>query len=933
MKNLINFTELIDPRVCDPQFRPLDKTTEAEQVMQEIDDLFHKDADWVSIAESYRLQMDRFTNTTAIKPRGTTYTNVMGTYILGQSPKKRTAMSQDKISKRVLCEELYAQACISGVNKTIEKINFRPNPENNYNDLSELYVAVELDNSGKKGPFDGGNDDIALKVCDDLCAEFREPKELEEESLVDFNRALNRRYQHYTEVIRRTFKYSPESYLSRIAAKGITDTYRGAPFNASGNTTVNKKQLVMLKWMTQGFLPDDWFPVFNGTRAKTKLSNKDKFEGKKSKVNKQDPDTVAFKTWKDEKLQFIRSKFFHLGDVKVKDKVVQAYVDDQNRPTYDDLTCDYVIQCVLLELEARGVDYVDFFNTLRHALIAPISRDQGMPFKTKITSKGYLKLTTEGLKRKYRPVIPCSAIAQAILIVATADLVDNAPKTPSRIGLQDPITNVQRMNDWIHETSLADLWISSTDFDTYDAHLLSQLMIGNTVMYSALYDDPRMKNVLLAAGIILAHKLALLPMYVNETGHNYDAVHHKLFPKIKGDKHKDFARKYRYADPETRRRELERLEGSWDYKVGCFYVWKSWLISGVILTNTTGSDCTAEMGQDMLPLQLGRMSPIMAKWLENHSVDELSAIASGDDCCNSLPIELYNELGYEGCLQLIEKAYAMFNMIVKAAKQVKIMWRGLPIVDFLQNVYPQGKDSVALAFNQPYKKFMRQMPGMPYRERFSKHPLISQWDSIIGRFDSCLCQANIDFAASVIYHGGQDLTRFYQKSRVQPDVDRSWYINDEQGGWEKKYAVNNSTFMGLEQLFGLVKTYGKNVLAEITKYEVDEISTKYADDPDKRDRKVSEYINDYRSDRETRAPHREGEERIAFSLLSERDKKTNGIASPTNDDVKGFSTYLPELVTSMERQFNIAITPVELRPTTKVEETEDEDVGPSVEDL
>lgn len=920
------YSKLTNPTVCDTDFRPVDRSDDVKALFAELHELGKTDRMFKKLFESLRLQLYRFTVTTAQKPNGSSYTNVMGCNIIGNSYADLHSLTKKPkiMAKRYTQQELYAKACLYGLNKYIADKSFTHTPDENYEDFDQACLAMEVEASSKKGPFDGGDEFVALNTIHDLLAGGANVQELDPEVLNYFKEhALKRTMDELADYVDRGFKYAPEHYVDRLVDKKISKTYRGFPFQSTGNVTLNYQQAYITRWMFAGFL-DDWLP-----------DSEKKFN---SFVERR------LKVW----LARYSAETHPDGSV--------AYRDSKGRYVTDKYTIDRFIQDVLCELKDRNIYATQWITaSMKHTFVCPISRHQGSPWSVKWSRKGELVLGDQK-DPKYRAVIPCSGFAQAMLIVATMDLIDNVPKTPCRIGLQDPATNVSRMNEFIRNANEVLLSVLvSTDFTAYDTRLLSQLMIGNTVGYSTIYDDPWIKDAMIAAGFILSQKIAIFPTPVNSEDQVYNAYLNEQFNEIKGSKVSEYLRSSRSLnDGKQKTKLLSQLTSQFDYRCTMFYLYKTWLISGIVLTNTIGSHCTAELGRDLCPYIITHDPECAAHILNNQvghhftSIQEVQqwlselwnnpdtkfvAIASGDDCVNSIPAALFDVVGYDGVLHLLEMAYAKCNMVVNSKKQLRTKFLGYPVVDFLQNVYPQGFDPRVPRNVQPYTKITRGWFGMPYKERFSKLPLVFQYTSVEGRLNAYLCDKNLELAAYIAYYGGKFYHDACVKYRLPVDVRRDMWNANDPLVWDKKYAIPNTQLLGLDWYFGLVKRYGQSATAEITRRIVVDLKSKYAKDESKFIDKAGRLAEDIRQDLELRAPHREGYEQIVFSKLDPTTADALGI-DRTNQSKTTFRSLIPSLVTEIEKRFKVNIIPVELpAQSTVMAETDWTDDGPDATGL
>jgi len=494
----------------------------------------------------------------------------------------------------------------------------------------------------------------------------------------------------------------------------------------------------------------------------------------------------------------------------------------------------------------------DWFNAF-HTVIIPINRDQGSPFKVGWDA-GDLKMDGSRKDRKYRLVTPISAFVQAWLIMCADDLIKAAPKTTGRIGLEDPVTNDVRMGRFIKKMEEQNQVLISTDFTGYDTTLPDWAMAGNSAMYSTLYDDEIVKDALAFSSVILTQKNMLLPI---DTSPQFDRLYNKMtytyFNEIKGTASFNLSKIFGSVSSKARIKKTskQRVLDDGDYRAAMFYFYKGYLPSGVALTNTTGSDCTLQFVRDIVPYVIYR---ILGRDPEESQGD---GVSSGDDAIQSVLKEIYDELGYEKFLEVLEEAFKKIGMIVNAKKQLKILVNGYPLVDFLQFVRTQynGDDPT-----KAYVKFLRQIMTYPTKERYSRLYMTLQWSIIWGKMESSLCRQNLDFASKVIAKAGTILHENAQKEKYKPPVPVNFYASRNKLFWNKDYAVNNSKWFGMEQFLGLVKNYGQETLGALVRYTLGKLD-------------VNDFINELDNELETRAPHKAYMKRIIYQSLGEEDLK------------------------------------------------------------
>lgn len=552
------------------------------------------------------------------------------------------------------------------------------------------------------------------------------------------------------------------------------------------------------------------------------------------------------------------------------------------------VTVDEFIQTVLVHLFDELHLPMSAWYSLFHAIIIPISRDQGSPYKCE-WKDNKLQWTGERKDRKYRLVTPISGFVQATLIMASRSLVKVAPSTEGRIGLQDPVTNVDRMNRFIHHAEELERVLISTDFSAYDSTLPAQLMGSMCAMYSFLFDDPMVSDALAMAGVVACQKIMVLPTATGDRGRPYDHFDNIVLNEIKGDRHYAIKSSLSQIKGKSLKDELRRSEEEFDWMARAFYVCQGYLPSGLILTNTLGSDCTLLMSRELVPAHL-ESSGVFPSGTEPYH-----AIGSGDDCVQEVPKPVYDRIGYEKLLVQIEAAYAAIGMQVNAKKQLKIKLKGYPLVDFLQNVYTQFDTAER---QEPYSKFLRQAPSLPYKERYSSLYQVLQWVIVHGKLDSALCRENLEFAAHVFGNAGLVMNAEAQKRRYRPPVPSNWIGERNKLFYNPDFDISSSVYGGMEQYMGLVKKYGQDVLGELVRYDLGRL------DPRK-------LIDEFDSELETRAPHRVQLAKQVFSALGDEVAEAAG----EDERFEGHGSYvslIPDFFRLLEEFSGVSVTPQEL---------------------
>lgn len=584
----------------------------------------------------------------------------------------------------------------------------------------------------------------------------------------------------------------------------------------------------------------------------------------------------------------IRKQHYHATLLMFKNVAGFKFTDEDAEKFVGKVTVDEFIQMVLVHLFDELRIPMSAWYSLFHAIIIPISRDQGSPFACE-WKDDRLQWTGERKGRKYRLVTPISGFVQATLIMASRSLVQVAPSTEGRVGLQDPSTNVDRMNEFIHAAEELERVLISTDFTAYDSTLSAQIMGSMCGMYSLLFDDPIVADALAMAGVVATQKIMVLPTATTDRGHPYDQFDNIVLNEIKGDRKFAVRSSLSQIKGKSLKSELKAKEDEFDWMARAFYICQGYLPSGLILTNTLGSDCTLLMSRELVPAHL-ESSGVFPSGTEPYH-----AIGSGDDCVQETPKHVYDRIGYEKLLEHIEAAYAVIGMQVNAKKQLKIKLKGYPLVDFLQNVYTQYDTTER---QEPYSKFLRQAPSLPYKERYSSLYQVLQWVIVHGKLDSALCKENLDFAAHVFGNAGLVMRAEAQKKRFKPPVPSNWIDERNKLFFDSDYSISTSVYGGMEQYMGLVKKYGQNVLGELVRYDLGKLA------PEK-------LIDEFDSELETRAPHRVQLAKQVFSALGSRVVEAAG----EDERFEGHGTYVslvPEFFAKLEEFSGVSVNPLEL---------------------
>jgi hypothetical protein len=509
---------------------------------------------------------------------------------------------------------------------------------------------------------------------------------------------------------------------------------------------------------------------------------------------------------------------------------------------YKNYTVDEFIQWTLKWLKDNDVKSTEWFN-LRHAIIVIISRNQGAAFKIDVQDD--FKWLGERKDFKWRIIAPVSAFVQAYSTLGASDLLKKIMATPGRIGLQTPSENKRRFNEFLQDAQTFEQILISSDFSAYDSTLSSRKMALNCGSFATLYEDEWTKDAMSLAATTLAHKIMIMPTYVDDDDGLYANFTHRDLDVFKGNKFHAISKARNLLSVHVRK-QVEDAEKN-DYRIRAFYFYKSYLPSGHILTNLVGSEVTISYGAFFVPYYLFKNGHITEKEWKQVKL----AFGSGDDMVMGVSKRLFDLLGYKRLLELLEKAFLYFGMTVTASKQVKILINGYPIVDFLQEVYPQQNGFETL---EPYKKFLRQMPAWPYSERYSKLPTVGQWVIPSGKMEAGLCSLNIKTAVKTFHRAGEIMRNISHETKYKPLIVDSIRNSANPYTYSSEFGINMSPFGGLEQWCGLVRNYGQGTVSALGSY----IAKSGNEDVLKKT---------FDAEFETRAPHKASFARAYYSAL------------------------------------------------------------------
>jgi len=774
----------------DSEGNPVDLTSQFKKTMEDLNTFLDSDSGR-GVRNDLRTGMDRFVYKGGDIPAGQSNVNPLGTYIVGTKASNRSLIT--KIAQREFGERLFVDSTVDAVNSTLKSMEFKHNPEHDYSTRRDALIAHELESLSSKGPYDNGNEETALKTISAILegADYKEPDDSEYWAVREnYYNYLYLQYKGNTETSR---VFRSLDWVESMLKAGLSGTMRGLPYNAKGNAPVQKRHYDFMAWMLEPVISD----------FKYKRGTYEDFVREHTKTEKNDVG----------------------GFNKIK-------------PTVDDH-----IQAVMYELiEVRKLLPTQIIN-MRMLLSTTISRNQGSPWEVEFLED--YEVTGKRKDMKYRAVVPAPALPQAILLLSTRGITKAAPSLKHRIGLQDPTTNESRFNSYIRNHATRSQVGISTDFSSYDIKLWSKYMAETMMVYEAALDDVVAKDAMRMGAILVTQKIAFFPTYPNNDGHPYANAPYEYMYKIKGQRSFNIKKAMSQTTSKEMREKLADEAEKFDYVARAFYIFKSWLISGVIVTNTVGSDCTTLYEGWLVPHYL-----FLKGLITIEERDAMQAvIASGDDAVSAVPKRLYDAIGYEGVLKLLEEANLYFNMIVNPKKQLKVKYKGYPVYDFLQQVKLPMWESVEE--QPPYRKFIRQWMAVPFNERESKLDFVFQNVSPIGKLESGLCEENLEFAANVIVNAGKIMKERAREKGYQPPVPPNMYGSRDKLYWDKQYAVNNSELCGFGQLIGLVKKYGQNTISALGKYLALE--------------HIGDAVNEIESELETRAPHRAN---IAASIFA-----------------------------------------------------------------
>lgn len=501
------------------------------------------------------------------KPAGSTNVNPMGINIIGPNPKD--VSRKDLLARRAIGEDYNEQAVISALNATSKELGFQKSEDDNYPTQDLAMYAVECDSISSKGPFDGGSIETALKVGQDLLANACKPSTIPKEIAPLIYAAMNRMSQDFAQVVDPKFSFEPEHYVDYMQSRGLANTMRGYPFVAPGDSLLKDYQFEASKLLFRN-VPNLKFHKFNHSQWLATHMRKKKV----LKINELGQQQIVEEDW-------------YSIDMFIEDIIVELHRD--------------------LHLKLS-----DWFRPM-HNIIINVSRNQGAGWKVKY-SKGEFKMG-ERKDFKFRYVCPSGAFIQAWSIIASIDLIKNAPKTEGRIGLQEPEVNDKRFDEFLTRTEQRKKMIVSTDFSSYDTLLAIWLMNMQGLSWAILYEDETIRDALSMAGVLSATKFLVVPTYP-EMSKNYGMKEAKYWNAIfiKGAARFIASKTAAGVKNKKLRQDIEMLKNDFDYQVRIVYNWQRYLISGIIYTNTIGSCCTLTMGRTLVPYLLHKIRKENMPW-------------------------------------------------------------------------------------------------------------------------------------------------------------------------------------------------------------------------------------------------------------------------------------------------------------------------------
>jgi hypothetical protein len=511
-------------------------------------------------------KIDTLVRRSGNKPEGSTNVNPMGINIIGPNPKD--VRRDDLLTRRAIGEDYNEQAVIEALNATSQEIGFVKREDNDYPTQDLAMFAVECDSISSKGPFDGGNIETALSVGQDILEKACGDAEIPEDVKPVIYAAMDRMSNDFAQVVDPKFKFEPSHYVDHMLSRGLSNTMRGYPFIAAGDSLLKDYQFEATK---QLFANVQKLTIHKQTHSQWLAKHMRK--------------KAVFKT---------------------------NQLGQQELTEVDWYSVDMFIEDVICELFALGLKLSDWFSP-KHNIIINVSRNQGAGWKVKYKKGKFVMDERKAFKFRY--VCPAGAFIQAWSIVASIDLILKAPATEGRIGLQTPELNDKRFDEFLTRTEQRNKFIVSTDFSSYDTTLPTWMMNMQALSWAVLYEDEYVRDALSMAGILCGTKFMIMPTWANMS-RNYGMKNAKYWNAIfiKGDARYIANNTSAGIKNKKLKKDIEALGDKFDYQVRIVYMYQKYLISGIIYTNTIGSCCTLTMGRTFVPYLLHKMRKGEIQW-------------------------------------------------------------------------------------------------------------------------------------------------------------------------------------------------------------------------------------------------------------------------------------------------------------------------------
>lgn len=703
------------------------------------------------------------------KLRGTTNCNVLGTHVVGSNYGKEGSPAKSKIQRNLYNGELlYAEAIANAVTKTNAQFEFKLNKDDAYNSFDDACTAHMIESLSSKGPYDGGTLETPFEVAYKLIHDIMEASGFNDEDLVLYDEFLQDRYDEYMRCKSVGWKPEPKNYVSSIAEKGLSKTFRGFPFECAGNKEFDDR--FILRWN----LLWDKAPAMQ----------------------------IDEKYLNDRKEQ-VKTEFdTYLSFTKDKERIQDPY----HRVTQGKYTIDAFLQDMLIRYFALNLDPVDWFTPL-HAVCIPISRNQGRGFKYNSYERAKhteIRLVGERDDKgmKYRPVVPAPAFINALMHLMWHDLVKGRPKSDFSAGLSYPEDNNKRMKKIIHDVKTEGFVLDSLDFSNYDFTISTKLMFVLVCLYAMLYSEHAIaKNVAKATALLVYHKVMIVPERistnsVNEILSSKTGMTAGVLNKIKGDP------RYAARKRTSKYMNLEQQSDS-DYRAIYFTAPHCYLISGLYLTAAIGGDVSAGTSYYVVPKLIFGKRP------------RTKIPSAGDDIVFPVPIEVWMKSGFD-YRKDVSEGFKRLQLHVHPLKQSNITFNGVPIVIFLQLLYPQ--DESIEAFTGPTKNLYRQVTGLLYDERMSDLRMFLQWIIPISRAEAGIDHNRVEFAGEFIKNLIMETANVSRKYKFKPKNSPELIHKSRSLGDHSHMIINENYLNGVDDcggfktLLGLIKTYGQDFI-------------------------------------------------------------------------------------------------------------------------